>query len=90
MITVKYFANLRDIAGTDEDHFDLGSETTLQNLNDAIGRTHPKLKNMIHDRKIMVSINQNMVHLNCIVKDEDEVALLPPFSGGSSLNQGEI
>ena len=90
MITVKYFASLRSIAGIEEDHFDLGSETTLQNLNDLICKTHPKLKDMILDKKSMVSVNQDMASPDTILSDGDEVALLPPFSGGSGLNQGEV
>ena len=86
MITVKYFASLRSIAGIDQDCFDLGNETTMQNLNDVIGKTHPKLKDVIREKKVMVSVNQNMASQNSIVKDGDEVALLPPFSGGSGLN----
>ena len=86
MITVKYFASLRSITGIEEDCFDLGSETTMQNLNDVIGKAHPKLKNMIREKKIMVSVNQDMASPDSIVRDGDEVALLPPFSGGSDLN----
>ena len=90
MITVKYFASLRSIAGIEEDRFDVGSQTTLQNLNDVIGKAHPKLKDMIRDKKIMVSVNQDMASPDSVIKDGDEVALLPPFSGGSALNQGEV
>ena len=86
MITVKYFASLRSIAGIEQDCFDLGNETTMQNLNDVIGKTHPKLKDMIREKKVLVSVNQDMASPNSIVKDGDEVALLPPFSGGSGLN----
>ena len=83
MITVKYFANLRSIAGKEEDQFDMGSETTLKNLSHEISKTAPKICEMILGKKIMVSVNLDVASLEAIIKDGDEVALLPPFSGGN-------
>ncbi|MBT4127080.1 MAG: MoaD/ThiS family protein [Nitrospina sp.] len=83
MIKVKYFANLRSIAGKEEDQFDMGSETTLKNLSHEISKTAPKICEMILGKKIMVSVNLDVASLEAIIKDGDEVALLPPFSGGS-------
>jgi len=82
MITVKYFASLRSIAGKEEDQFDMGSETTLVNLSHEISKTVPKIGEMILTKKIMVSVNLDVASLEAIIKDGDEVALLPPFSGG--------
>ena len=83
MITVKYFASLRSIAGKEEDQFDMGSETNLKNLSHEISKTAPKICEMILGKKIMVSVNLDVASLEAIIKDGDEVALLPPFSGGS-------
>ena len=82
MITVKYFASLRSIAGKDEDQFNMGTETTLENLGHEISKTIPKIGKMILNKKIMVSVNLDVVPLGANIKDGDEVALLPPFSGG--------
>ena len=83
MITVKYFASLRSLAGKDEDQFSMGSETTLVNLSHEISKTAPKIGEMILREKIMVSVNLDVIALDAVIKDGDEVALLPPFSGGS-------
>ena len=83
MIKVKYFASLRSIAGKEEDQFDMGSKTTLKNLSHEISKTAPKIGEMILGKKIMVSVNLDVASLEAIIKDGDEVALLPPFSGGS-------
>ena len=83
MIKVKYFASLRSIAGKEEDQFDMGSETTLKNLSHEISKTAPKIGEMMLGKKIMVSVNLDVASLEAIIKDGDEVALLPPFSGGS-------
>ena len=82
MITVKYFASLRLIAGKEEDQFDMGSETTLINLSHEISKTAPKIGEMILGKKVMVSVNLDVVSLESIIRDGDEIALLPPFSGG--------
>ena len=83
MITVKYFASLRSISGKDEDQFSLGSETTLKKLCNEISKTAPEIGDMILSNKIVISVNLNVVSLDTIIKDGDEVALLPPFSGGN-------
>ncbi|PIQ97534.1 MAG: molybdopterin synthase sulfur carrier subunit [Nitrospinae bacterium CG11_big_fil_rev_8_21_14_0_20_56_8] len=83
MITVKYFASLKGIAGKEEDRFDLGGETTLKKLGEAVAKTSPVLGEMVRDRKIMISVNMDVAGDDTIIHDGDEVALLPPFSGGS-------
>ena len=83
MITVKYFASLRSLAGKDEEQFSMGSKTTLLKLSHEISKTAPKIGEMILGEKVMVSVNLDVISLNAIIKDGDEVALLPPISGGS-------
>lgn len=51
MITVKYFAQLRQMAGKDEDQFDLGAQVTLDQLSDAIGTSLPKIGELVRDKK---------------------------------------
>ncbi len=82
MITVKYFANLKQMAGKDEDQFDISEGTTLEQLGDLIGQNLPQLGEMVREKKVMISLNYDMVPLDTVVKDGDEIALLPPFSGG--------
>ena len=83
MITVKYFASLRNIAGKDEERFDMGKQTSLENLSNEISKSTPKIGQMILEKKLLVSVNMDVIQFDTIIKDEDEVALLPPFSGGS-------
>ncbi len=82
MITVKYFASLRSVAGKEEEQFNMGSETTLEKLSEEISKTAPKLGEMIRGNKIIVSVNMDVVQPGAVIKDGDEIALLPPFSGG--------
>ena len=82
MITVKYFASLRSVAGKEEEQFNMGSETTLEKLSEEISKTAPNLGEMIRGNKIIVSVNMDVVQSGAVIKDGDEIALLPPFSGG--------
>ena len=34
-------------------------------------------------KKVLVSVNQDIAHEDLEVRDGDEIALLPPFAGGS-------
>ena len=83
MVTVNYFASLRQIAGREEEAFDLGAEMTLTKLADIISATQPKIGAMVKDKKVAISVNLDIVPLDTIVRDGDEIALLPPFSGGA-------
>ncbi len=38
---------------------------------------------LIHKKKVLVSVNQEIAHEDTTIQDGDEVALLPPFAGGS-------
>jgi molybdopterin converting factor subunit 1 len=89
MITVKYFANLKTIAGKEEDQFQINRETTLLQLCDEISKTSPTLGKMVREKKIVVSVNMNMAALDAVIRDGDEVALLPPFSGGLDISREE-
>jgi len=82
MVTVKYFANLKQMAGKDEDQFDIKEGTTLAQLSDLIEQSVPQLGDMVRAKKVMISLNYDVVSLDTVVKDGDEIALLPPFSGG--------
>ena len=82
MVTVKYFANLKQMAGKDEDQFDVKEGTTLEQLSDLIKQSVPQLGDMVREKKVMISVNYDVVPLDTVLKNGDEVALLPPFSGG--------
>ncbi|NIP99075.1 MAG: MoaD family protein [Nitrospinaceae bacterium] len=83
MVTVKYFANLKQMAGKDQDEFEIAEGTTLEQLSERIGQAVPQLGDMVREKKVMISINYDVVPLDTVVQDGDEIALLPPFSGGA-------
>ncbi|MDE1043805.1 MAG: molybdopterin converting factor subunit 1 [Nitrospinaceae bacterium] len=83
MITLKYFASLRDIAEKEEDSLDIENPITIDQLSDIISKTTPKMGAIIREKKVMISVNEEMASADTIIHDGDEVAFLPPFSGGA-------
>ena len=83
MITVKYFASLKAIAKKEEEQIEVQSSISMDQLSNIISKTSPKMADIIRDNKIMISVNQEMADADTVIHDGDEVAFLPPFSGGS-------
>ena len=83
MITLKYFASLRDIAEKEEDSLDIENPITIDQLSDIISKITPKMGAIIREKKVMISVNEEMASADTIIHDGDEVAFLPPFSGGA-------
>jgi molybdopterin synthase catalytic subunit len=82
MITVKLFAILKERVRKDELIFEPAAGT-VSGLLDQVAQACPELSDFIKPGRIMISVNQEFVRKDAHVKDGDEVALMPPFSGGS-------
>ena len=82
MITVKYFANLRELAGKAEEQLDC-TELTFEGFCKLIARSQPKIAELIRQKNIIVSVNHDIAEAGTIIHEGDEIALLPPFSGGT-------
>jgi molybdopterin synthase catalytic subunit len=48
---------------------------------------YPDIGELIQKKKVLVSVNQEIAHENTTIQDGDEVALLPPFAGGTPMDQ---
>jgi molybdopterin converting factor subunit 1 len=82
MLQVKFFAMLRGIAGVESKEYDIGASVTVAELKERILADIPALATALESRSILISVNQEIVHDSDTVSDGDEVAFLPPFSGG--------
>ena len=83
MISIKYFASLKSIAEKEEDSLEIENPISIDQLSDIISKTMPKMGAIIREKKVMISVNQEMATADTIIRDGDEVAFLPPFSGGA-------
>ncbi len=81
MITVKLFAILKDKAGRNELQMNSGPATVAELLR-ALAAACPALSDIISQGRIMVAVNREFATQDAPVRDGDEVALMPPFSGG--------
>lgn len=87
MITVKLFGLTKSLAGNQGSlALMLGNGRQVKDLIDQINVTHPQIAELINKKKVLISVNQEIAHTETAIQDEDEIALLPPFAGGSSTN----
>lgn len=77
MITVLYFANLKETAGKEQEQFEVA------------GKTVAELKQLIAEKyqvngldTVMTAINEEFSMDDTILADQDTVAFIPPVSGG--------
>ncbi len=84
MITVKLFAMLKDKAGRSELSVDFRGGTVSELLAQ-VSREYPALADVLSCGRILVSANLEFVKPDAVINDGDEVALMPPFSGGDEL-----
>lgn len=89
MIAVKLFAILKDKAGRDEIRLDAGSGTVAELLK-RVSLEYPALSGIIARGRLLVSVNREFAKQDAPVKDGDEVALMPPFSGGGGHPSGNV
>lgn len=79
-ITILYFAKVKDLVGLDREIINISCETTVENLLTNMSIIHPKIKDMLNI--IQVAVNYKIVNKNMTLRNGDEVAILPPVSGG--------
>ena len=80
-VRVVYFGVLRDMAGLEHESVDLADGTRLAELYSELQSRIPDLNKF--QSSIALSINYEYAALESPLHDGDEVALLPPVSGGS-------
>ncbi len=79
-ITVLYFASAKDATGRRRESIKLPENATIGELLLKITSIHPRITNILNTMQI--AVNYKVVVDDTILKEADEVALLPPVSGG--------
>ena len=79
---------LRDVAGTREEACELPALDTLGGVFDAYATRFPRLREL--RRSIVFARNQHFCDPAVPLADGDEIAFLPPVSGGSGRISREI
>ena len=78
---VRLFARLADLAGTRQAKVELGEGLTASGIFDVLVKRYPSLAGF--DAVVRFAVNSEFVPASHPVRDGDEVALIPPVSGGS-------
>jgi molybdopterin synthase sulfur carrier subunit len=79
-IKVKLFAILREVVGESEITITVPTGITVNHLNNEILKKYPQLKSF--SNKFVISVNCKVTTGDTVITSKDEVALLPPVSGG--------
>ncbi|MEK7772980.1 MAG: MoaD/ThiS family protein [Deltaproteobacteria bacterium] len=82
MITVRFFAMLKGLAGAEAKGYSTEGPVTVNELKDLLKRDFPALRSVLDSRSVLISVNQEFAGGDTLIRDGDEVGLLPPFSGG--------
>jgi molybdopterin synthase catalytic subunit len=81
-VRVLLFGQLKDIVGRQEESLDLESGAQLSAVMAHYSSRYPQFQGLTHS--IACSINQEYAQGSAVLKEGDEVGLLPPVSGGKA------
>ncbi len=78
-VTVRLFARLAEIAGTRVVEVELGEGLTVSDVFAVVAREHPGMAEM----RVAFAVNREYAEAGQALREGDEVALIPPVSGGA-------
>lgn len=88
MVTIRLFGMTKSLAGNQESlSLELNNGTQVKDLVGLLDAGYPAIGELIHKKKVLVSVNQEIAHEETEIRDGDEIALLPPFAGGCPSDQ---
>jgi len=79
-VTVLLFARLRELAGASELARDVPDGSTALDVWNGLAREFPEFAG--YTQAISVAVNEEYARLNASLRDGDDIAFLPPVSGG--------
>jgi len=85
-VTVRLFARLRELAGASELEREVPEGSTALDVWNTLTGEFPAFDG--YTRAISVAVNEEYARLTASVRDGDDIAFLPPVSGGSGSATG--
>jgi MoaE-MoaD fusion protein len=80
---VLFFGMLRDLVGRPSEESEFPAGASLRDVFDAYAERHPRVRELAPS--IVVARNQEFAELSTTIEEGDEIAFLPPVSGGAAL-----
>jgi molybdopterin converting factor subunit 1 len=87
-VKVLFFGMLKDIVGRAEDHIEVADDSRLESVFTRYARQFPRLTAL--ESSIVLACNQEFCDRSSTIREGDEIAFLPPVSGGSGRYTHEI
>jgi molybdopterin synthase sulfur carrier subunit len=81
-ITVRYFASIREAAGTASEALDTEAGTIAELRAELLTRGGALAEALAPGRAVRMALNQQLVHEHAGLAEGDEVAFFPPVTGG--------
>ncbi|MFW8590974.1 molybdopterin converting factor subunit 1 [Glaciecola sp. 2405UD65-10] len=81
MITVRFFASLREAVGMSDLEFQLQNESCVEDLLVTLSQQGENWTALL-ESDVLVAVNQTLSSKSASIKDSDEVAFFPPVTGG--------
>jgi molybdopterin converting factor subunit 1 len=79
-VKVLFFGRLKEIAARTQESIDLPVDANIESLFTLYANQHPELQQ--YRSSLVASCNQEFAPWNTVLHAGDEVAFLPPVSGG--------
>ena len=79
-VRVRFLARLRELTGRETDDIRTPADSTVGDVYEAMLRAHPSLPPR---ESIRAAVNHEFADWDALVSYGDEVAFIPPVSGGS-------
>ena len=84
MITLKLFGLIKTLAGNQPElTVALNGHRRVKDVVAVLETMYPRVAELIHTKRVLISVNQEIAQDNTEIHEGDEVALLPPFAGGA-------
>lgn len=80
-VRVLFFGRLREIVGRAEEHLELAEGARVADLFARYGARHPELAKL--RTSVLAAVNHDFAPWDATLRADDEVAFLPPVSGGA-------
>ena len=82
-VTLRCFAAVREALGTDSMQLEVPNGTTVGGLRQRLAEQHPRLSRV----PVAFAVNRDYARAESVLADGDEVAFIPPISGGSGARE---
>jgi molybdopterin converting factor subunit 1 len=89
VVHVRLFAMLRERAGRESVEVELNDGATVDDALNALGRQHG-LDDLIERMPVTMAVNRDYADHDQMLAEGDELALIPPVSGGDGSSDGKV